>query len=135
MNENDCVASSRLSSLSPATPYVILPLPPANSQTSGKEAGGLCPGAPRVGSHLKSGPFQGTTAAETGLSCLHLPLSHVRCGRGRVEQAVLRQKEERSVAAQECELRDCGLPGLRRHEADIVFRHHIFPSTIRPHYR
>ena len=48
---------------------------------------------------------------------------------------MLRQKEERSVAAQECELRDCGLPGLRRHEADIVFRHHILTPTIGPHYR
>ena len=73
---------------------------------------------------------------EAGLSrCLHLPLLHFWCSRGRVEQAVLRQKEERLVAAEECELRDCGLPGLRRHEPDIVFRHHIFASTIRPHYR
>jgi hypothetical protein len=52
--------------------------------------------------------------------CLHLPLLHLQCGRGRLEQALLRQKEERSVAAQECELRDHCAGGLRRHHAEVV---------------
>ena len=52
------------------------------------------------------------TVAEAGLSCLHLPLSHFRRGRGTVV-ALLREDQERSVAAQQCELRDRGAGGLR----------------------
>jgi hypothetical protein len=59
-------------------------------------------------------------------------LLHFQCGRGRGEQALLRQKKERSVAAQVCELRDRGVADLRWHEADIVFFHHIVAPTIRP---
>src|SRR5580704_15037756 len=45
---------------------------------------------------------------------------------------MLRKDEGRSVAAQECELRDRSAGDLRRHEADIVFYHHILAPAIRP---
>ena len=41
---------------------------------------------------------------------------------GRVEMSYAPEEDEgRSVAAQECELRDRSAGDLRRHEADIVF--------------
>src|SRR5580692_4734542 len=42
------------------------------------------------------------------------------------------EREKSSVAARECELRDRSAGDLRRHEADIVFYHHILPPAIRP---
>lgn len=83
-------------------------------------------------SHLTDG---GITLADPGRSCF-LPLPHFPVRQEKGGAAVLRQKEERSIAAQQCELRDCSVAGLRRHGADIVYVHIIttVAPTIRPRY-
>src|SRR5438105_15175784 len=75
-----------------------------------------------AGSRLNPGSSRGITVVEAGL--LPSPaLPHFRCGKGRVGASSAPEEPALSVAAQECELRDCGTSILWRHQPNIVGVH------------